>query len=198
VASTAAPAPLGPGSRLGPGLHGQHYRICGIINTTDGAFGEVFSVELASPPPHPATYAVKVSRGRGDERGGWEHEIRVMQRVRDAKCPHLAALRDYFADEATGRLCIVMERYQDSLEGVLGRGRPKAQEVWGWAEDMARGLAVLHEEVGIAHADLELRNVFIDAEGRAVLGDFGVSLFIGAATSGGVRPSRAFGRPGRP
>jgi serine/threonine protein kinase len=83
-----------------------------------------------------------------------------------------------------------MEEYRESLESVLGRGRPTAQAVWGWAEDMARGLAVLHGR-GIIHTDLELRNVFIDAEGRAVLGDFGVSLFIKVTTSGGVRPSRA-------
>jgi serine/threonine protein kinase len=50
---------------------------------------------------------------------------------------------------------------------------------------MARGLAVLHR-LGIIHTDLELRKVFVDAKGHAVLGDFGTSLFVKAATSGGV------------
>jgi serine/threonine protein kinase len=54
-----------------------------------------------------------------------------------------------------------MEEYTESLEGLLGRGRPTAQEVWGWAQDMARGLDVLHE-LGIIHTDLELRKVFVD------------------------------------
>jgi hypothetical protein len=176
---------LGPGSLLGPGQLGRRYRITGTINTRDGYFAEVFSVELEPPPPNPTTYAVKVSRGGGEERPEWEHEIRVMQCVRDADCPHLAALRDHFADEATGRLCIIMERYRESLQDVLERGRPTAQEVWGRAADVARGLAVLHH-LGIIHADLQLRNVFIDAEGRAVLGDFGCSLFIGEVTDEGI------------
>jgi serine/threonine protein kinase len=189
----AVARPLGPGSVLGPGRLGQLYRITGSLNTTDGAFGEVFIVELEPPPPHPRTWAVKVSRGRGVGcQGEWEHEIGVMQRVRDADCPHLAAVRDHFADAATGRLCIVMERYRDSLEGVLGENRPTARVVWGWAADMARGLAVLHRpDVGIIHTDLELRNVFVDDQGRAVLGDFGTSLLVRAATSGGVRLSGA-------
>jgi serine/threonine protein kinase len=188
----AGARPLGPGSVLGPGQLGRHYRITDTINTIDGTFAEVFTVTLEPPPPHPKTWAVKVSRGGGEDRGGWVHEIRVMQRVRDAACPHLAAVRDYFADAATGRLCIVMERYEDSLQGVLEQGpdRPTARVVWGWAEDMARGLAVLHE-LGIIHTDLELRNVFLNAEGRAVLGDFGTSLFIRGLTTGGVRPSGA-------
>jgi serine/threonine protein kinase len=193
AAPMEAPAALGPGSVLGPGRLGQRYRIRDTLNTTDGTFAEVFSVELDPPPPHSRTYAVKVSREGAGRRRGWEHEVGVMQRVRDADCPHLAAVRDHFADQATGRLCIVMEQYQQSLEGVR-RGGPRvtAQVVWGWAEDMARGLAVLHRrDVGIIHTDLELRNVFVDAEGRAVLGDFGTSLFIRAVTSGGVRPSRA-------
>jgi hypothetical protein len=76
----------------------------------------------------------------------WEHEIEVMRRVREAECPHLAAVVDHFADQATGRLCIVMDEYEGSLEGRLRGGRrPEAQEAWGWAQDTARGLAVLHE-----------------------------------------------------
>jgi serine/threonine protein kinase len=50
----------------------------------------------------------------------------------------------------------------------------------------------LHE-LGIIHTDLELRNVFVDGQGRAVLGDFGTSLFIRGPTTGGVRFS-----PGMP
>jgi hypothetical protein len=112
-----------------------------------------------------------------------------MQQVRDANCRHLAAVVDHFADQATGRLCIVMEKYGQSLEGLLRGGqRPTARAVWGWGEDMARGLAVLHA-AGIIHTDLELRNVLLDSEGRAVLGDFGSSLFINVATSGELQPS---------
>jgi serine/threonine protein kinase len=181
----AVPPVLGPGSLLGPGQLGQRYRITGIINTTDGNFAEVFIVMLEPPPPNPISYAVKVSRDRGGARRGWEHELRVMERVADAKCPYLAALKDYFEDPATGRLCIVMKRYEESLQEVLMQGRPTAQVVWGWAEDMARGLAVLHE-LGIIHLDVELRNVFVDDKRRAVLGDLGASLLVRGATTGGV------------
>jgi serine/threonine protein kinase len=188
---TDIPAVLGPGSLLGPGQLGQHYLITDHISTTRNARGEivseVFTVEPDPRPLQPCTYALKVCPGGDAARPGWEHEVSVMQRVRNTECPHLAAVRDHFADPATGRLCIVMERYRDSLEGVLDKGRPTARVVWGWAEDMARGLAVLHRpDVGVIHTDLELRNVLVDAQGRAVLGDFGSSLLVRGATTGGV------------
>jgi serine/threonine protein kinase len=56
--------------------------------------------------------------------------------------------------------------------------------VVGWGHDVARALTVLHSgDIGVVHAGLELRNIFLNSDGRVVLGDFGVSLFVGA---GGV------------
>jgi serine/threonine protein kinase len=53
-------------------------------------------------------------------------------------------------------------------------------QVGGWGHDVARALSVLHSgEIGVVHADLELRNLFLRSDGRAVLGDFGASLFVG-------------------
>jgi hypothetical protein len=55
-APVATSATLGPGSMLGPGRLGERYRIRDILNTIDGSFAEVFSVELMleHPPPNPA------------------------------------------------------------------------------------------------------------------------------------------------
>jgi serine/threonine protein kinase len=91
-----------------------------------------------------------------------------------------------------GLLCVSGDGAVLPGEVAAGGGnalRP-SQVVWAWAEDTARGLVVLHG-LGITHTDLQPRNVFVDGEGRAVLGDFGTSLFTLAATSGGVRRSRA-------
>jgi hypothetical protein len=120
----ASPAPVATPVALGPGRLGQRYRIvCCLSNLPNGKpagnFADVYRVELElhppTPQPQPRTYAAKVSRRvpdatkrrRDSTSRQWEHEIKVMQRVREADCPHLAAVVDHFADEATGRLCIV-------------------------------------------------------------------------------------------
>ena len=45
------------------------------------------------------------------------------------------------------------------------------------AQDLVRGLAHLHSR-GLMHRDLGLRNALLNARGRAVLGDFGLTRFV--------------------
>ena len=71
-----------------------------------------------------------------------------------------------------------------SLEDLVKAKTPLTlHTVWRYAVGMARGLEALHSgDVGIIHADLELRNVFIDDKDEIIIGDFGAALVIDEAS----------------
>jgi len=64
----------------------------------------------------------------------------------------------------------------DYLEGGdLGQLRGRSFESWSRAvDDVAAALEALHAR-GLVHGDLKTSNVFLDAQGRARLGDFGLT-----------------------
>src|SRR5690242_2385549 len=53
---------------------------------------------------------------------------------------------------------------------------------------MARGLCHVHKR-GFIHRDIAPRNIFLDAEGRAVLGDFGLCRFVDAQGEQALEPT---------
>ena len=91
----------------------------------------------------------------------------------------------------------------DYLEGGdLGQLRGRSFESWARAvDDVAAALEALHAR-GLVHRDLKCANVFLDAEGRARLGDLGLTALAGSVQTGhspyNASPQQLRGEPAQP
>ncbi len=117
---------------------------------------------------------------------------------------HIVTVHDVFDDAGTP--CLVA-RYMTggSLADRLDRAparRLEPQEVIAAGKEVADALAHAHAH-GVVHRDVKPDNVWVDAEGEAALGDFGVAVTEGenAAPAGTPRyqsPEQAMGDPATP
>lgn len=139
---------------------------------------------------HDLTLDRGVALARVSGRGAWERlrrEARLTARLGGHR--HIVTVHDVFEDGGTP--CLVA-RYMTggSLADRLERapaGRLEPQEVIAAGREIADALAHAHAH-GVVHRDVKPDNVWIDAEGEAALGDFGV-----AVTEG--EPSEPAGTP---
>jgi DNA-binding beta-propeller fold protein YncE len=93
-----------------------------------------------------------------------------------AAIEHPNVIPVYRAGEEAGRLFLVM-RFVDgpSLADVLGdRGRLHLGEAVDLVRQIAAGLDAAHA-AGLVHRDVKPANILIERDGRAFLGDFGIS-----------------------
>ncbi|MFI4945003.1 MAG: protein kinase [Burkholderiales bacterium] len=102
-------------------------------------------------------------------------------------------------EQLEGRTCLVMEFLEG---GDLGQLRGRSFESWSQAvDDVAVALEALHAR-GLVHRDLKCANVFLDAAGRAKLGDFGLTALAGSSSAGGspynASPQQLRGEPAQP
>jgi len=79
-----------------------------------------------------------------------------------------------------GRLCIVMKRYEQSLESAIaaagGTGLDEAR-VCRYAKSLSRTLQELHES-GLVLRDIKPPNILLDAYDQPVFADFGIAVIL--------------------
>ncbi|CAN6483354.1 unnamed protein product [Victoria cruziana] len=73
------------------------------------------------------------------------------------------------------RLCLVMDRYEGSVQSAMqnNEGRLTLEQILRYGADIARGVAELHA-AGIVCMNLKPSNLLLDANGRAVVSDYGL------------------------
>ena len=154
---------------------------------------------------HDLTLDRGVALARVSGTGAWERlrrEARLTARLGGHR--HIVTVHDVFEDGGTP--CLVA-RYMtggslaDRLERAPG-GRLEPQEVIAAGREIADALAHAHAH-GVVHRDVKPDNVWIDAEGEAALGDFGVAVAEGesappAGTPRYAAPEQTLGEAATP
>jgi len=94
--------------------------------------------------------------------------------------PRLVKVHDCGVDEESGRPYLMMDLVlgadgePHTLASLHKERKVTEEKLLGWYADLAEALAYIHS-AGIVHRDVKLSNILIDADGHAVLSDFGVS-----------------------
>lgn len=161
--------PLTPGTRLGP------YEILGLLGT--GGMGEVYR---ARDTRLDRTVAVKVSKQQFTER--FEREARTVGAVNH---PNICTLHDVGPDY------LVMEY----VEGAPAKAPVPVEQVMQYALQIADGVAAAHAK-GIVHRDLKPGNIFVTADGRIKILDFGLALAQAAPSASDSTVTRPLTDPG--
>jgi serine/threonine-protein kinase len=117
----------------------------------------------------------------------------------DLTSPHLVRVLEVGIDEASGAPFFAMELLagEDAGERLRRAGRLSLAEALPAAQQIARGLAVIHE-AGIVHRDLKPENLFLVDQGEdeplVKILDFGVAKLI-ATGSQSIHTTRSLGTP---
>ncbi|MDQ6832020.1 MAG: serine/threonine protein kinase, partial [Chloroflexota bacterium] len=107
--------------------------------------------------------------------------------------PNLVAVYDLVAD-TDGTLYLILEYVSGgTLQDRLRQGPAPLDDALRIAADAARGLQAAHD-AGLVHRDVKPANLFIAADGRAQVGDFGIAQI--DDVSGRTRTT--VGHPGTP
>ena len=176
--------PLATGSRLGP------YEVLAPIGS--GAMGEVYR---AHDPRLGRDVAIKILPAivstDSERLRRFEQEARAAAALSH---PNILAVHDIGSEN--GSPYIVSELLEgESLRDRLNSGAVPVRKAVEYAVAIARGLAAAHEK-GIIHRDLKPENLFITADGRVKILDFGLAKLAQAEPapgSGSLMPTSAGG-----
>jgi serine/threonine protein kinase len=134
-----------------------------------GAFGTVYRAF----DPLDREVALKTPRLGAD---GAERAERLILEAKSAarlRHPHIVAV--YEAGAAGDDLFVACEFVEgQTLADRMQRERVELAQAVGWVRSLAEALAYAHEQ-GVVHRDVKPHNVMINADGRAMLMDFGLA-----------------------
>jgi Protein kinase domain len=119
--------------------------------------------------------------------------------ARARRLPPEFTVATYGLELAGGLRFLAMEYLEG---GDLGQMRGRSFASWSRAaDDVAAALEALHAQ-DLVHGDLKCANVFLDRDGRAKLGDFGLTALAGTLAAGhspyNASPQRLRGDPAQP
>ena len=164
------PAKLKTGDRIG------RYRI--IQELGRGGMGAVYEVCVEDGQFAFALKAFALDHGNKEFlRKRFLAEAKILSRLSN---PRLVHVHDLGVDAATGTPYYVMDIVRtgsgtsETLEDIRKKGSVTETSALRWFSDIREGLEYIHSQ-GVIHRDIKLENVLVDAEGHAVLSDFGVS-----------------------
>src|SRR5512139_1724171 len=177
---------LSAATRLGP------YEIRGLLGA--GGMGEVYR---AFDPRLGREVAIKVlpeEVGRDRERlARFEREARAVAALNH---PSILTVHDVGTHE--GAPYVVTELLAgETLRDLLSHRAPTQRQVLSLGAQAARGLEAAHAK-GILHRDLKPENLFVTADGRLKILDFGLAKLVPGETAGSQEATASsHSRPGQ-
>ena len=154
-----------------------HYRVVRLLGA--GGMGTVYEVARADGG---GRYALKAfTRDHGDVeslRRRFQTEGKALQLLRH---PNLLRVHELGEDAASGVLYFVMDLVLDANGAArtladVEPGDVDEAQLARWYGQIKSALDYVHAE-GVVHRDVKPSNILINADGDAVLGDFGISRF---------------------
>ncbi len=135
-----------------------------------GSFGTVYRARDTSLDRF---VAVKISRGTLDGREELDRFLRETHSA--AALRHAGIVAVHEAGQSDGRCYLVSELVQGpTLAQRLAAGRPNFREAADIVAGVAEALHYAHQQ-GVIHRDIKPSNILLDAEGRPLVADFGLS-----------------------
>ena len=155
-----------PGSRLGP------YEILSALGA--GGMGEVYRARDARLQRDVAIKVLSVAFSADPDRlRRFEQEARAAAALNH---PNILVVHDVGLE--AGTTFVVSELLEgQTLRDTLQRGALPVRKAIDYAVQIARGLAAAHDK-GIVHRDLKPENLFVTADGRVKILDFGLAKLI--------------------
>ena len=100
--------------------------------------------------------------------------VKEAQTISEFSCPNIIRIYDVFEENGTAYYVMEYHGHGSLSDLVKHRGRLEEAEAVSYIRQVAEALRYIHER-NINHLDVKPGNVLLDADGRAVLIDFGMS-----------------------
>jgi eukaryotic-like serine/threonine-protein kinase len=156
----------------------DRYRVTACIG--QGAVGVVYQADDLVAEQPVALKQLLVTTPQ--QRAGFEREAAILSELDHPALPRASA---YFVDSGRPMLVMTLVPGPDLGQLLARRGTPfDVDSVLRWADELLDALAYLHAQ-RIAHCDIKPRNVRLDADGRAMLVDFGLAQHLSALSDRG-------------
>jgi hypothetical protein len=183
------------GHRLAPGtVIGGAFEVMTLLG--EGGMSEVY---LARDVSLDREVALKLIRVRASEAGRQRLAEKEAHATATLNHPNIVTLYQFGSWE--GGYYLVLERlHGETLADRLSRGRLEAREALAIMVEVLRGIAHAHK-LGILHRDLKPHNVFLCADGRVKVLDFGLAGMMratSAAAGARAAPGQTFAFAGTP